>query len=452
MPPFRHHVFICEQQKPDGLPCCAARGSAAVIEALRREVAAQGLADSVLVTTCGSLGLCESGPNLVVYPDGVFYSGVKPADVPALVREHLANGRPLTALARTDEAALRAEILANRRRMLEGMKAREASGAVPDDLYRTIRGFQDSRVLLSALELDVFTAIGAGATAQEVAQARDLDPRGATLLLNALVALGLLVKNEGVFRNSARAARFLCASAPDDARAALRHNLSLWSRWSTLTDAVRAGHTVAGGERTAPSDDWTTPFIAAMHRNALLRAPLVVQTVGPARRLLDVGGGSGAYAIAFAQAHPDLRAVVLDLPSVLPITRAHVAEAELAARVSTREGDLRTDDLGTGHDLVLLSAICHMLSPAENQDLLRRALAALVPGGRVVIQDFIVDEDGTGPLHAALFALNMLVGTAGGQTYSASDYRTWLTAVGYADARLLKLPGPTDLVVAARPA
>jgi (2Fe-2S) ferredoxin/SAM-dependent methyltransferase len=452
MPPFLHHVFVCEQQKPDGLSCCAARGAAAVIEALRREVAAAGLADSVAVTSCGSLGLCESGPNLVVYPAGIFYSGVTPDDVPEIVREHLANGRPLARLVRTDETALRFEITANRRRMLEGLKAREASGAVPDELSRTIRGFQDSRVLLTALELDVFTAVAAGATAEAVASARGLDPRGATLLLNALAALGLLVKRDGVYRNTPRAARYLCAGSPDDARAALRHHVSLWPRWSTLTDAVRAGHAVSPGDATTRTDDWTVPFIAAMHRNAVLRAPLVVQAVGPARRLLDVGGGSGAYAIAFAQAHPDLDADVLDLPSVLPITRKHLADAGLADRVRTREGDLRRDELGTGYDLVLLSAICHMLSPAENQDLLRRARAALAPAGRIVIQDFVVDEDGTAPLHAALFALNMLVGTPGGQTYSASQYQAWLRTAGCSEARLLELPGPTDLVVGTCPA
>jgi (2Fe-2S) ferredoxin/SAM-dependent methyltransferase len=452
LPPFRHHVFVCEQQKPDGLPCCAARGSAAVLETLRREVAAAGLADSVAVTSCGSLGLCESGPNLVVYPEGVFYSGVRPDDVPELVREHLTNDRPLARLARTDEAALRAEVATNRRRMLEGLKAREAAGAVPDELLRTIRGFQESRVLLTALELDVFTAVAAGATADDVAAARALDPRGATLLLNALAALGLLAKQDGRFRNMPCAARYLCAGSPDDARAALRHHVSLWSRWSTLTEAVRAGHAASLAEGPPRGDDWTTPFIAAMHRNAVLRAPLVVQAVGSARRLLDVGGGSGAYAIAFAQANPDLLADVVDLPSVLPLTRKYLAEAGLASRAHTREGDLRRDDLGAGYDLVLLSAICHMLSPAENQDLLRRARTALAPGGRVVIQDFVVAEDGTAPLHAALFALNMLVGTAGGQTYSASQYLAWLRAAGCSDARVLSLPGPTDLVIGACPA
>ena len=110
MHPFRHHVFVCDQRKPEGSPCCSARGSAAVIEALRREVATRGLSESVAVTTCGSLGMCENGPNLVVYPEGIWYSHVSPQDVPEIVTEHLQKGHPVGRLLRTDEGALKAEI------------------------------------------------------------------------------------------------------------------------------------------------------------------------------------------------------------------------------------------------------------------------------------------------------------------------------------------------------
>jgi (2Fe-2S) ferredoxin/precorrin-6B methylase 2 len=450
MPPFRYHVFACEQRKPDGLPCCSARGSLAVIEALRREVAHQGLLDTVQVTACGSIGLCERGPNLVVYPDGIFYSGVQPSDVPEIVHEHLGRGRLVERLAQGDEAALKAEIIENRRRMVEGMKVREAAGAVPDELLRSVRGYQESRALLTALELDVFTVVGRGATAERVASVLKLDARATRLLLNALVALGLLDKKDGVFANGPVAVRYLAAGSKDDARDASKHNLALWTRWSTLTDAVRAGHAVA--DVSPRSDDWTVPFIAAMHKNATLRAPVVVRAVGAegARRLLDVGGGSGAYAIAFAQANPELQAEIFDLPSVVPIAQRHVAAAGLGGRVRTRTGDLRRDAFGTGYDLVLVSAICHMLGPRENQDLLRRVHPALAEGGRVVVQDFLLEADGTSPAHAALFALNMLVGTPEGSTYSEAEYTDWLRAAGFADVHRIRLGGPTDLVLGTR--
>jgi cyclopropane fatty-acyl-phospholipid synthase-like methyltransferase len=190
-----------------------------------------------------------------------------------------------------------------------------------------------------------------------------------------------------------------------------------------------------------------------MHRNAAARAPLVVHTAGieGARRMLDVGGGSGAYAIAFARASRDLRVEVFDLPTVLPIARGHIEAAGLADRITTRSGDLRTDDFGSGFDLVLLSAICHMLGPAANRNLLERCFAALSPGGRVLIQDFILEADRTSPTSAALFALNMLVGTPEGSTYTSEEYQSWLGAAGCVDVRHIRLPGPTGLIVGRRP-
>ena len=124
MEPFRYHVYVCNQEKPDNAPCCAARGSQAVLEALRAELGKAGLGDEVQVTTSGSIGLCERGPNLIVYPAGVWYSGVQVADIPDIVREHFGNGRPVARLVNGDPVALRAEILENKRKAIAAMKAR----------------------------------------------------------------------------------------------------------------------------------------------------------------------------------------------------------------------------------------------------------------------------------------------------------------------------------------
>jgi len=454
MEPFRFHVYVCDQRKPEGAPCCSARGSGAVLDALRREVAARGLAGAVQLTTCGSLGLCERGPNLVVYPEGDWYSGVRPEDVPEIVREHFAAGRPVERLMSRDPAALQAEIAANRGKALAALAARDAAGVVPDEIAGPLRAFMESRVLLTALELDAFTAVGAGATGAEVASARAVAEGAAERLLDALVSLGFLEKRGDVFANTPLAARFLAAGSRDDARDALKHNLSLWRRWSTLTDAVRAGHAVGTAEMADRGDDWTVPFIAAMHRGAAQRAPLVVQAVGTegVRRMLDVGGGSGAYSIAFARAREGLSADILDLPTVLPIAAGHVAEAGLAGRVRTRAGDLRKDDLGSEYDLVLLSSICHMLGPAENRELLARAARALAPGGRVVVSDFVLDEDGTAPRQAVLFSLNMLVGTPSGRSYRESEYTAWLREAGLAGVARVPLAGAAHLVIGRKPA
>ncbi len=452
MQPFRYHVFVCDQQKPEGVPCCSARGSRSVVDALRAEVAAQGLADQVQVTPCGSLGLCERGPNMVVYPEGVWYSCVSAGDVAELVRSHFANGIPVARLANSDVQAVRSEIESNKSKMQAAMKAKDAAGALPDDLAQTIRGFQESRAILTAIELDAFTAVANGASAAQSAQKMNTDARATDMLLNALAALGLLAKQNGMFHNTPVSARYFVAGSPDDSRAATMHAAHLWHRWSTLTDCVRQGTAVARREPREVDDRWTQPFIAAMHRNARERAPHVVRAVGVlgVHRMLDVGGGSGAYSIAFAQANPELHAVILDRPEVLAIAQGHIDHAGLANRVTTRVGDLRTDDFGQGFDLMLVSAICHMLSPDENRDLLRRCHKALAPGGRVVIQDFILEEDKTAPKFAALFSLNLLVGTDSGASYNQSEYAEWLGAAGFHEIERIRLPGPSGLVTGHR--
>ena len=452
MEPFRYHVFVCDQRKPEGVPCCAARGSARVIEALRKEVAAQGLSNDVQITACGSIGLCERGPNMIVYPEGIWYSSVTPQDVPEIVRTHFQAGRVVERLANKDAAALKSEICTNRDKMLAAQRAREAAGVLPDDLNSTLRGFQESRVILTAVELDLFAAVGNGARADEVSARIGSDPRATEMLMNALVAMGLLDKQDAIFRNTPLSARYFVAGSADDARAATMHLVHLWRTWSTLTECVRAGASVFHQEMVDRGEDWTQSFIAAMHRNARARAPLVVGAVGTegVNRMLDVGGGSGAYSIAFASANENLQVDLLDLPTVIPIAQGHIERAGLAGRIRTRSGDLRADKFGGGYDLVFVSAICHMLGPDENKDLLKRCFEALVPKGRAVIQDFILEPDKTAPKSAALFALNMLVGTQAGSTYNEAEYATWLKEAGFRDVRHVRLPGPSGLIVGTR--
>jgi SAM-dependent methyltransferase len=319
-----------------------------------------------------------------------------------------------------------------------------------DCFQQLLRGFQASRVVLSAIELDLFTAVGEGATAAQIAARLGTAPRATETLLNALTALELLTLAGGLYRNSPFAASQLDGAGAGSGRAAWMHTVNMWDSWSTLTDCVRAGTAVRRRKDRGP--DWTGAFIAAMHRNASERAPQLVAAIGalPATRLLDVGGGPATYSIALARANPALTADVLDLPEVLPITRRHIEEAGLPDRIRTRAGDFTSDPLGSGYDLVLLSNVCHILPPEGNLDLLARARDALVEGGHAVIQDFILNDDRTGPLAAALFAVNMLVATEAGSSYSEAEYRDWLARAGLAEIRRVDLPGPASLIIARR--
>jgi (2Fe-2S) ferredoxin/2-polyprenyl-3-methyl-5-hydroxy-6-metoxy-1,4-benzoquinol methylase len=452
MEPFRYHVFVCDQQKPEGMACCAMRGSAKVIETLRKEAAERGLSNDVQITPCASLGLCDRGPNMVVYPDGIWYSNVMPQDVAEIVENHFQSGRVVERLVNKDASALKAEIFTNRDKMLAAQRAQEDAGVLPDDLNRTLRGFQESRVLLTAIELDLFTAVGNGGRADEVSARTGSHPRATEMLMNALVAMGWLNKQDGVFSNSAFSKRYFVAGSADDWRAATLHLAHLWRTWSTLTECVRAGTSVLRRDLAERDEEWTRAFIAAMHRNARARAPLVVKAVGTegVNRMLDVGGGSGAYSIAFASAKENLVVDLLDLAEVIPIAQGHIENAGLADRIRTRQGDLCADKFGEGYDLVIVSAICHMLGAEENKDLLKRCFEALAPKGRVVIQDFILEPDRTAPKSATLFALNMLVGTRAGNTYTEAEYAAWLREAGFQDVRHVRLPGPSGLIIGTR--
>jgi predicted O-methyltransferase YrrM len=268
------------------------------------------------------------------------------------------------------------------------------------------------------------------------------DARATAMLLNALVAAGALEKSGDEFRLTP-ASRRLAGGGRDG----LMHMVNLWSTWSTLTEAVKAGTSVRIPGVEAAHDAWTRNFIAAMHGRAANDAETLVRLVDTSgeRRMLDIGGGSGAYSIALATANPELRAEVLDLPQVVALAEDYIRQAGLQQRIATKAGDLRSDDFGSGYDLLLLSAINHMLGADENRDLIRRCARALRPGGRLVIREFILNEDRTSPKPAALFALNMLVGTRNGATYTQSEYIRWMTDAGF---RAVSRPDPAgDILI-----
>ncbi len=448
MEPFRYHAFVCTQEKAEGVPCCSAAGSFQLLNALHGELGATGLADEVQVSSCGCLGICDSGPVMIVYPEGVWYTKLAPSDVPEIVSSHFQAGRKVARLERSDSAAMKAEIIDHRNKYLAMLKAKDAAGVLPDDVAELIRGFMPSRAVLTALELDVFTVIGEGGSAKQIAAKIHCAPRATEMLLNSLASLKLLDKRDAVYTNSAVASRFFVEGTPDSARMAQLHIANIWKRWSTLTEAVQAGTTVA-----SRTENGAKPFIAAMDHNARARARAVVQAleVNGAKRMLDLGGGSGAYSIAFAKSAPQLHSEIVDMADVLPLTQDYIRKAGLADRISTRAGDMLAVPLETGqYDLVLLSAICHMFSPEENQQLLKRAYDALAPKGRLVISDFILNPDKTAPRFGALFALNMLVGTRAGASYSEPEYEAWLKQAGFTESKQISIPGPASLIIATK--
>lgn len=448
MEPFRYHIFVCTQEKPEGVTCCPASGSTPVLGALHRELGSQGLSSEVQVSSCGCLGLCDEGPIMITYPEGVWYRKVRAEDVPEIVSSHLRAGKVVSRLEWNDAPAMKAEAAEHTRQYLAMVKARDDAGTLPDNLYEMTRSFMPSRALLTALELDLFTAIGAGASAERAAEKIHADARAIEMLLNALASLKLLEKRDGTFFNTPQSARFFAAGSRDNAQPGLLHIAHIWHRWSTLTECVRAGTAV----ETDWQKDWTRDFIAAMDHNAKERAAAVVKAAGVngIKRMLDLGGGSGAYSIAFARAVPGLRSEILDLADVVPLTQQYIRQAGLSDRITTRVGDMLLDPLGENYDLITILAICHMFSPEENRQLFKRAYAALAPKGQLVVQDFIMEPSKTAPRAGALFSLNMLVNTRAGASYGELEYAAWLQEAGFSNVRRVRLPGPSGLMIGMR--
>jgi SAM-dependent methyltransferase len=319
----------------------------------------------------------------------------------------------------------------------------------PESFRELVSSFQQSRALLTAYEVGLFTSLEDRArSSAEAADALKTDPRATDRLMNVLVAMGLLTKSGDRYRNGSFAARYLVRDSPEY-MAGLMHSVHLWRTWSTLTDAVRAGHAVTERDPGAAGGVWREAFIAAMHSRASQHAPTVVASLDltGVARVIDVGGGSGAFATAFVRAKCDLRATVFDLPDIVPITRRYVDEDGFADRIDIVTGDLTRDELGRGFDLVFISAIVHSFPPDENRRLMKKSAAALNPGGQVVVQEFLMNDDRTGPLSAALFALNMLVATPAGDTYTESEVRSWMTDAGFGAIERRDMPFGTGLVI-----
>ena len=323
-----------------------------------------------------------------------------------------------------------------------------------DAILALARNFWECRVLLTAAELDLFTLLApTPLTAQAVADRIHGDRRAVTILLDALAAMELLRKHGPQYQCLPGVAESLARSSPKSVLPMVLHSATLWRRWTELSGVVR-GDAQARSRAQAPHDDaGLAAFIGAMHVVSGPRAATIVAAIdpGPARALLDVGGGPGTYTIAFLKAAPQMRATLFDQPEVVEMARVQLTQAGVLERVRLVGGDFERDALPAGHDLALVSAIIHQNSPAQNVDLFRKVWRALELGGRIVVRDHVMSADRLDPRDGALFAVNMLVATAGGNVYTFSEIEAGLTAAGFTRVRQLQGgPGMMGLVDAVK--
>ena len=321
-------------------------------------------------------------------------------------------------------------------------------GAVLND----VRGFTKSRVILTAAELDLFTRLDKKqATADDLAKELKCDQRCLTRLLDALVALQLLSKQDGLYQTSERGV-LLSAEHPETELPMVLHLNGLWETWAGLTETVKTGANPKRKSVSERGDDSLEAFIGAMHvvGRSLSREIADSYDLFPFRKLLDIGGATGTYTMAFLEKNPKMSAVLFDLPDVITMAEKRLEEEGLLERVELVPGDFYKDVLPEGCDLALLSAIIHQNSPQENLDLYGKIHRALVPGGKLLIRDHVMDPDRTSPPQGTLFAINMLVNTKGGDTYTFDEIRNALVTSGFGEVKLVRKGERMDSLVEAK--
>jgi 2-polyprenyl-3-methyl-5-hydroxy-6-metoxy-1,4-benzoquinol methylase len=319
---------------------------------------------------------------------------------------------------------------------------------------RLFFGLQNAAALKAALELDVFTAIGEGATdAASLAARCDAAPRGIAALCDSLVVMGFLTKSSEHYALAADAATFLdrrsplCIAGIHDFLAAPEYVAMVFQ---DPAGAVRRGG-APGLANVAPDHPIWIRFARAMGPFMQLDAKLVAEQAGdpPPRRVLDVAASHGLFGIAFGKRFPDCRVTGLDWSAVVAIARENAAAAGMADRYDTIAGSAFDVAWGEDYDWVLLPNFLHHFDAASCTAILRRARAALSPGGRVAIVEWVPNEDRVSPPVAALFAMTMLLTTPNGSTYTAAELAAMLADAGFGAPEVTPLvPTPLTLVVA----
>jgi SAM-dependent methyltransferase len=315
----------------------------------------------------------------------------------------------------------------------------------PGDLIRLSGAYWAGCALQAGVVLDVFSLIGPeNLTAGEVAARAEADARAMDMLLGALTALGLLIKADGRYSLTPAAQKFLVTDAPGYVGHIISHHHHLMPSWARLPEAIKTGQAVR--TRVPGDDQWRESFLLGMFNMAMAIAPQLSRTLDLAgrRHLLDVGGGPGTYAIQFCLANPDLRATVFDLPPSEPFFRRTAERFGVGDRVDFQGGDYIEGEIAGSYDVAWLSQILHGENAERCALIIGKAVGALEPGGLILVQEFVLNDSRDGPLHPALFSLNMLLGTDGGQAYSEAEIKAMLTAAGARDVRRLDFTGPND--------
>lgn len=323
----------------------------------------------------------------------------------------------------------------------------------PAALLEMSGGYWSTCALHAGVKLNVFTPLSAApASAVELAPTVGCDTRGLAMLLDALTALGLLEKQGHDYLAVPFAAKFLSRTSPDYLGHIIMHHHHLVEGWSRLDEAVKTGRPVRGRASHEEAETFRESFLMGMFNLAMMIAPKIVPQIdlNGRRRLLDLGGGPGTYAIHFCRHNPQLDAVICDLPTTRSFAEETVARFDLSDRIGFIAVDFEQDeDLPEGFDVAWLSHVLHGIGPGACVKVLKKAVSAMEPGGMILIQEFILEDTRDAPVFPVLFSLNMLLGTPEGQSYTQGELFEMLKSAGCTEVRRLPIELPNGAGVVA---
>lgn len=328
----------------------------------------------------------------------------------------------------------------------------------PERIFQMTWAYAPPLILEAAICNRVFDVLDERPmTVEEVSRATGASERGLRAVMNALVGFELLEKDGDRFALAPESAAFLVSTKPSFQGGLLKHiSKQLIPSWLHLTEIVATGAPATSVNQQQQGTEFFEKFvndIFPMSYSAAqdLAAHLRLDLMGAPASVLDLAAGSGVWGIALAQSAPNVSVRAVDWAGVLPTTRNTVARFGLSDRFTFAEGDLREADFGSGHQVATLGHILHSEGEECSRALLRKTFEALAPGGTIAIAEFLVNPDRTGPPNGLIFAVNMLVNTDCGNTWSFEEIAGWLSEAGFVEARMLASRGPSPLILANKP-
>jgi ubiquinone/menaquinone biosynthesis C-methylase UbiE len=328
----------------------------------------------------------------------------------------------------------------------------------PERLLQMAWGYAPPLILETALNYRLFDLLEASPkTAPEVAAETGASVRGLTALLNALVGLQFLMRQGHHYALTPESATFLVSHRPTYHGTYFMHmTRQLIPRWLQLADAVRTGRPVCAVNQENEGPTFFAEFVESLFPLSYQAARTLGEHLGIPQKnepvkVLDIGAGSGVWGIALAHQSPWVSIHAVDWPVVLEVTRRVAHRQGVGDRLTTASGDLLEADFGRDHQVATIGHILHSEGPDRSRRLLHKTFSALAPGGTVAISEFMPNEDRTGPPNALIFAVNMLVHTEAGDTFTFPEISTWLREAGFEKPRQLEAPAPSPLVLATKP-